>query len=39
LAKPARIGTTKRKIIAVPWMVNSWLYESRVMKSLPAWAS
>ena len=25
--KPARIGTTTRKIIVVPWIVTTWLYE------------
>src|ERR1700730_10273148 len=32
LAKPARIGTTKRKIIEVPWNVITSLYEFFVRK-------
>jgi hypothetical protein len=32
LPKPARTGTTTRKIIVVPWIVNSSLYDSFVMK-------
>src|SRR6266487_5378312 len=32
LPNPARIGTTTRKIIVVPWIVKSASYESRRMK-------
>jgi hypothetical protein len=32
LPKPARIGTTTRKIIVVPCIVKSSLYELRVTK-------
>ncbi len=39
LAKPARIGTTTRKIIVVPCIVITSLYESFVRKSFPAWVS
>ena len=32
LPKPARIGTMTRKIIVVPWIVTTWLYEFFVRK-------
>jgi hypothetical protein len=39
LAKPARIGMTTRKIIVVPCIVITWLYESCVSTWLPGTAS
>ncbi len=41
LPKPARIGTTTRKIIVVPWIVTTWLYEFFVRKlsfGVASWA-